>query len=58
MIGLKIEDKRPKLEKGARFQASIARLGMLCRKAEGGQTQADIYCCLADLSSQVLAQAV
>ena len=52
VIGLKIEDKRPKLEKGARCQASAARLGRLCRKAEGGQTQADIYCGLADLSSQ------
>ena len=35
VIGLKIEDKRPKLEKGARCQASIARLGRLCQEVWG-----------------------
>ena len=32
VIGLKIEDKRPRLEKGARCQASIARLGRVCQE--------------------------
>ena len=32
VIALKIEDKRPRLEKGARCQASAARLGRLCQE--------------------------